>query len=209
MLVALNGFILAFIGGLLAFVGSSAFSNLQCNNVSFVSLIPSGCLNPWPVLIAINIAIFVLFLWRKYSHYIDDDIMETYCKILYCEKELPIDFNATLLKSIALKYKPLPDILVKSNLTKDDILREYNFLFEKFEKGDIPERGHKIFDRYTSFFIVCLTFVEIILVIFMNQCDFFIGVILSIAIFGGWGLALLTYLMINQKKSIKNCKQFG
>ena len=201
MLVAVNGFMLAFISGLLAFVGSSAFSNSECKNAtSFYSLISSGCLNPWPMFFTINIAIIALVLWRCYSHYIDEDIKETYCKILACENEIPINFNATLLKSLVEPAQ------LKSILTKEEIQRLYHDIFEKFEKGEFPNRGHKKLDCIAFFFIIILSIIEIILVILLNQSDFFIGVILPIAILAAWGFAAC--LIINQTKLIKKCKQY-
>ena len=52
-------------------------------------------------------SIFELFLWRVYSNYIDNSIIDCYDKIIYCEKRLQIPEEITLKKSLMKQCEPL------------------------------------------------------------------------------------------------------
>ena len=154
MLITINGFILAFISGLLTFVGSAAFTNSCCKIVTIGTQTTSNCLNPWPVLIAINIAIIVIIFWRYYAHIIDDDIVETYGKILRLEDGMELD--ASLLKSLLKKFDPngwkneYEKLKGYRSLQKS---RRQNYIEIIDEGGDFPPRGHMGLDCLA--FIIC------------------------------------------------------
>ena len=154
MLITINGFVLAFISGLLTFVGSAAFTNSCCKKVTIGTLISSGCLNPWPVLIAINIAIIVIIFWRYYAHFIDDDIINTYGKILSCEDG--VDLDASLLKGLLREYYPKDWTNKIENLKEHESLQktERDNLIRIIDRGDdFPSRGHTGLDCLA--FIIC------------------------------------------------------
>jgi hypothetical protein len=183
MLIAINGFILAFISGLLAFIGSSAFSISDCKNVSFVSLIKSGCLNPWPIFIAINIAIVVLILWRFYSHYIDDDIIQMYGKILSCEKTVDIIFDASLLKNLIILFR-VGFIDEFPKFRQDKKVQEIKRLeiLNRIEKDDVPDRGHRGLDCLAYFICSVLCILEFALIKTSTSDYFVIGILTLILI---------------------------
>jgi len=100
MLIALNGFILAFVSGMIAFMGSTFFSTTECFVIinSRVTILGSCDLNKVvPIIIGINVLIGMLILWRYYAHYIDDDIVSVYRNIIRCEEKLPVDQKLKLL----------------------------------------------------------------------------------------------------------------
>jgi len=193
ILNAFNGFMLAFIGGLLAFVGSSAFSNSECKNVSSDSLISSGCLNPWPLFIAINIAIIVLILWRFYAHYIDDDIIRMYSKILSCENNVDVDFDASLLKSLIIQYG-IEDEFQKFRQDKEFRKRKYLEIFNRIENDDVPERGHRILDwlAYISCSVLCI--LEFSLIKTSTNDYFIIGIFTLFLILIAFGILFQNFV---------------
>jgi len=174
MLITINGFMLAFVSGLLTFVGSSAFTNECCKDVSIGTLISSGCWNPWPVLIAINIAIIVIILWRFYAHLIDDDIVETYGKILRCEDGVELD--ASLLKGLLKKFDPNGweneyEKLKGNKSLQESRRQKYIEIIDK--GGDFPPRGHMGLDCL-AFTICCALCIAEFFLFYRTTQDFII-----------------------------------
>jgi hypothetical protein len=147
MLMALNGFMIVFIGGLITFAGSSVFSSPQCVtevNEQAITCITNNSEKFIPLLIAINIAIIVVILWRFYAHYIDDDIVKQYCKIIRIEDSLRI---RDLDKKITLR----------SQLNESEDI--------PIEDIDFGSRGQWVFDLFACLFCFILLIVEYLIII--------------------------------------------
>ena len=175
MLIALNGFILAFISGLLAFVGSTYFSAPACvvNCTSGISGIPACQVceliqRSMPVIIAINISIVVLILWRFYAHYIDNDIVNCYRKILYCENELGVEYKITLLSNLeresgspGLKRLETYNKIESSGLSDGQKFKEKMELVDRLiQNKKMGDRGHFWFNFLTISLITVLLLIE-------------------------------------------------
>jgi hypothetical protein len=180
MLIALNGFMLAFIAALIAFVGGMYYST---NAISTQERII-------PLVIAVNIAIFVIIFWRMYSHYIDDDIVENYCKILRCEEIRKVEFDISLLKSLIFKYS---EVEIQQLLEPKE--KRYEKIFNKFGNGEIPDRGQKKFDSIASAIIVLLFIVQIWMIndLVKTVFPFFFWYSLVLLIGAGGTTLFLTY----------------
>lgn len=167
MLIAINGFILAFISGLLTFIGSSAFSTTSINNS-----LPIVCINPWPVIIGINIALFVTIFWRFYAHFIDDDIIKTYGRILSCEQS--VEFDASLLKGLLIKIEGADkDNLKKYRDDKELQKAKRKELIEMIDlDGNLPSRGHMGLDCLA--FIICCVLCIVEFILFYRTTEDFI-----------------------------------
>lgn len=160
MLIALNGFMLAFISGLITFVGSTFFSSPQC----VTNCVSSACScsasdssgKVWGILLVINIAIIVMILWRFYAHYIDNDIVNCYRKIIWFEHELTIDEKVTLLNSLEVTIPNLKDKI--QDLFFDEQFERISNLIQNKKFG---ERGQKIIDKIVCVISGSLIFFEL------------------------------------------------
>jgi hypothetical protein len=81
------GLVVAILIGLITFLGSSYFTSQDPNRYL-------------TIIIAIHISIITLIFWRYYAHLIDNDIANSYSKIVFAENKLKIPFELTLLCSI-------------------------------------------------------------------------------------------------------------
>ncbi len=223
MLIALNGFMVAFIAGLLTFVGSSALFSPKCVNISGQILVePSSCINPWPIFIAINIAIIVLIIWRFYSHYIDDDIVKGYRKLIYLEHDLEVSRKVSLLSNLEkddgspglARLKIYAEIESSGQCDDQKFERKMKIIDELIKKKKMGYRGHFWFNFLTVSLITALLLIEV----------WFISITKTILdsnqlfYFGLFGLALiiilsfycgmkrrLSFLSIDNKIRLKNC----
>ena len=170
MLIALNGFVLAFIGGLLTFAGSNYFSPPQCF-VSTNCLLKYGSCDqtqaPWVIIIAINIAIIVMIIWRYYAHYIDNDIASCYQKIFWFEHQVGVKPDLTLLcnfevKTLKLKKCKPYTAYIPNGLCDDQKFEKRYEVFTKLnEKNLMGSRSQDHFDFLILFVVGSLLIIEI------------------------------------------------
>ena len=198
MLIALNGFILAFIAGMLTFVGSTFFSSPQCVIFVHSCLISSDLSNSdkfIPLVIAINVVAIVMILWRFYAHYIDNDIVEGYKKIIRCEHNLGIhdDDKVSLLYSLenvdnnlGLKRLKSYEEIESRKLSLDKKFEEKMKIIDLLTKRKkMGYRGHYWFNVLTIFVISALLVIEAI------SLKFFIEDKIVLFIIGIFGLLLV------------------
>lgn len=210
MLIALNGFILAFVSGIIAFMGSTFFSTTECFIIinSRVSILDSCDLNKViPIIIGINVLIGVLILWRYYAHYIDDDIVSVYCNVIQCEEKLSVDKRLKLLCKLekvegTLKLNSLESYCHKPFEKKIEIIKQLS----RCKK--MGYRGHYWFNVITIFTVTALLISEAVLLRFLNIDNitlFIMGILgLSLAtmVFFYCGLCKLRFLSRENKKSL-------
>jgi hypothetical protein len=210
MLITLNGFILAFVSGIIAFMGSTFFSTTECFVIinSRVSILDSCNQNKVvPIIIGINVLIGVLILWRCFAHYIDDDIVSGYCNIIRCEEKLSVDKRLKLLCKLekvegTLKLDSLGSYRDKPFKTKIEIIEQLS----RCKK--MGYRGHYWFNVITIFTITALLISEAVLLRFLNIDDItlfimgILGLLLTIMVFFYCGLCNLKFLSLENKNSL-------
>jgi hypothetical protein len=90
-LVALNnqtiGLVVAILIGLITFLGSAYFTSKDPNRYL-------------TIIISIQISVITLLFWRYYAHILDNNIVESYSKIIFAENALNIPLELTLLSSL-------------------------------------------------------------------------------------------------------------
>ena len=211
MLIALNGFVLAFIAGVITFIGSTYFSGPDCIVVINSQILrgPSCSLEKiTPAIIAINVLVVVLILWRFYSHYIDDDIVSGYQKVIRCEKELNVEETLTLLYTLeekgGLKLNTLDSYKGKSFEKKIKIIENLSTCKK------MGYRGHYWFNAVAIFTLTGLLISEAVLLNFSDIVDTslviigILGLFLIITVFFCCGLRKLRFLSWENRKSV--CK---
>jgi len=126
------GLVVAILIGLITFLGSSYFTSQDPNRYL-------------TIIIAIHISIVTLIFWRYYAHIIDNDIANSYSKIVFAENKLNIPFELTFLCSIEKSQSLL-------NLINNESYKKLNFderslvIQELIKKNRIGYRYHDLLD---------------------------------------------------------------
>jgi hypothetical protein len=115
-----NGFILVFLGAVLAYNG--------------------GLTDKTNTSLTISVCVGAIIMWRIYAHYVDNDIISTYGKIIECEKSLGIHGDMSLKNQI---FKGFPN---------DDRIKIY------IRERNVGYRGHFGLDVLAIFLSECLIF---------------------------------------------------
>ena len=141
---ATNGFIVAILVGVIAYLGS-------IKNLGFTT----------NLVLIISICVVSLIIWRIYAHYIDNEIVSNYSKILHCENKLDIPVELSLLKNL---IKSLPDKNEEKRKLEDFIQTKkveaaYSKMFILVEEREIGSRGHLHFDIFA--FSLCVLFLVV------------------------------------------------
>ena len=171
---AANGLIVTILIGVLAFAGS--VKNIQ--EPQFITLIVAIC-------------IISIIIWRAYAHYVDNDIVQMYGKILCCELKLNVPFRASLLASL---IKGLPKDNHKRN-ELDEFVKSKNFseayskMFMLIDERKVGPRGHDSFDKIALIFIISILLLGSYLTIH-NVTSYQISAFVGFSIASLWAFVL-------------------
>jgi hypothetical protein len=112
----------------------------------------------------VAICIISLIIWRAYAHYVDNDIVGMYGKILCCEYRLNVPLRISLLSSL---IQGLAKGSKKRNELKDFVNSEkfskaYNEMFVLIDAKKVGSRGHNWLDGFALLFTFVLISVSFV-----------------------------------------------
>jgi hypothetical protein len=111
--------------------------------------------NPLNFQIILILCIIFLCFWRYYAHKIDDEIIELYHKILFCESSLNVREEVALVTSLISKYPPK----LQNEFKKLSLNERYRKLSQLTKWKIVGFRGHDSFDLLAILLImICLFF---------------------------------------------------
>lgn len=103
------------------------------------------------------IVIIAMYLWRRMALKYNEDIIEEYIKILYCECALNLD------DAISLKDSLIPKMDNKTEYCCLTNKEQYHKLIRDLKRGKQPETGHKNWDKIALVAIIVAVFILLIL----------------------------------------------
>jgi len=144
----------AIIIGVVSLLGTSYFSSID----------PS---KNWTIIVIINSICAVLIFWRYAANVINNRIVRSYGKIIYCENRLDIPYEISLIRELEIETE-------YSLQRKNEVSKEL-YRHEKYSNLDYPSRtlivqklinGSKFGNYFYDFFDKIVSFLVIGLIIF-------------------------------------------
>lgn len=137
--------------------------------IAINSFASSNQQNNYLIIVAINVLIATLLIWRYYAHFIDNELVSCYKRILYCEEKLDIPFEISLAswleKHIEFELPPPRKDSIELSRKKKYIEQnatKKNLIIQKLiELNKSGYRFHNVWDNTVGYATLVILFYQL------------------------------------------------
>ena len=150
--------------------------------------------NSFLIIFTINLSVILLILWRYYIHYIDNDIVKNYSRLVFFENALA-NFKSTPNEQTIFYNltKDFPGWIEWIKLKNPDWNEQYEAFCNLIKMKKMGPRGQEIFDKIAVYLIISLLFFEVVIYLQLLSNSLTIYKLESSLIILGGGILVLIF----------------